>query len=590
MDRIDGILGRLGKNRVYACIAGVLFPLILCIFAMCKVNKGLDVTDTAFNLYNYGHVKDLDNMWFFAYLFTNLLGAFFTGLPFGNTMLGLNVYTGLVKCALILTAYFFFVRTVKIKKEYVFLALLAATGLCWCPTAVMYNYLTYLLFFIGTVFLYVGLTKEKNLFLILAGLALGLNVFVRFPNICEVMLILGAWFYLAIKKTAFSGILKKTLLCMAGFAGGLLAGVLVILLSGRGISGYFEGISMLFSMTKEATSYSASGMLTDIFKTYLSAWPYVEMLILGLLLVLLSSLVLPHKLGWLRYIFATIISLGLLWLLKRKGMFDFNYSTYAPVYYLGILVTIVAVVFFVFNMFVSKTPAEERLLCALGVLTIIVTPLGTNNALYANINNGFFVFPLLLYLLFSAGRINRYFHTIYYGLFVLFLALTFQSVFFGARFVFRDGVNEEFTTRFTEGTVTKNMITTEKNADNLAGLLHLFDERGEGEEVLLYGNVSGLGFYLDRKVAIPSAWPSLPSFSSERFKAAVSELSLKTSEGGMPYPAVIISEEEKSAILDGTGDLTTKQTILKEFLVNSQYELVYDNGRFCVLFANRNGE
>ena len=590
MDRFDGILGKLGKNRVYACGAGVLFPLILCIFALCKVNRGLDITDTAFNLYNYGHVKNLDNMWFFAYLFTNLLGALFTKLPFGNTMLGLNIYTGLVKCAVILVAYFFFVKSVKIKREYVFLGLLAATGLCWCPTTVMYNYLTYLLFFVGTALLYTGLTKEKNLFLILAGVALGLNVFVRFPNICEVMLIFGAWFYLAIKKKPFSEIAKKTGFCIAGFAGGLLFGVLVILLSGRGLSGYFEGISMLFSMTKEATSYSASGMLTDIAMTYLSAWPYVEMVIIGLLMVLLSSLVFPHKLEWLRYIFATLITVGLLWLLKRKGMFDFNYSTYASIYYLGILLTVVALVFFVFNMFFPKTPAEEKLLCALGVLTIIVTPLGTNNALYANINNCFFVFPVLLYLLFSAERLNRYFHTIYYALFVLFMALTFQSVLFGVRFVFRDGVNEKFTTRFSEGSVTKNMITTSKNAEDLSELLRLFDDKGKDKDVLLYGNVSGIAFYLDKDVAIPSAWPSLPSFSSERFNAAINELSAKITAGTSSYPAVIIDNDEKNAILDGNSGLTTKQTILKDFLVNNSYELVYDNGRFCVLFANRNGD
>ena len=52
--------------------------------------------------------------------------------------------------------------------------------------------------------MYKGLVEAKNLWLLLAGVMLGLNVFVRIPNVTEMALILGLWYYLWMEKKSIS--------------------------------------------------------------------------------------------------------------------------------------------------------------------------------------------------------------------------------------------------------------------------------------------------------------------------------------------------------------------------------------------------
>ena len=76
-----------------------------------------------------------------------------------------------------------------------FLGEVAAVCLCWCPTALLYNYLTYVLFLAGCLFLYQGLFREKNGLLVAAGICLGTNVLVRFSNLAEAGMIVAVWAY-----------------------------------------------------------------------------------------------------------------------------------------------------------------------------------------------------------------------------------------------------------------------------------------------------------------------------------------------------------------------------------------------------------
>ena len=116
MGYIETFFEKTGKNKVYRTVTALLFPVILAVFAFCKVNKGLDITDSSFNPYNYTHIGSLTDTWFYSFLYTNLTGAFFSLLPMGKTMLGMNIYTGLVKLTLALGAYFVLSGPVKIRR------------------------------------------------------------------------------------------------------------------------------------------------------------------------------------------------------------------------------------------------------------------------------------------------------------------------------------------------------------------------------------------------------------------------------------------------------------------------------------------
>ncbi len=583
MGYIETFFEKIGKNKAYRAVTAILFPVILTVFAFCKVNKGLDITDASFNPYNYGHIGSLTDTWFYSFLYTNLTGAFFYILPFGKTMLGMNVYTGLVKLALALGAYFVLSGPVKIRREYAFLGSFIALGLSWCPTTVLYNYLTYLLFFAGTVLLYLGLVKEKKGLLFAAGIVLGSNVFVRFPNLCEAGLIVGLWYYALLKKEKPALWLKKTLICILGYAVALLVGLLVCAVTPGGISGFFDGITGLFGMTKEATEYAPFSMVRGILEAYRNFWFFTERTIIIMLACALIGLVFPHKLDWVRYVLSTLAVGFLLVILFRNNMFSFSYSDYSSIYGPGVLLTEISLLFAIVFLFL-KAEKEDKLLAMLLVITVLITPLGTNNELYANINYGFFTIPVLLYLLTRDKGIQPYFKPINYALFLITLFVCVQGTLFGARFAFRDGQPEAMDTKVEGIPALKGMYTTKAHAEELKGLIECVDKEEYSGGVILYGDVSGLGFYLGEDVAIDFAWPTLDSYPSEHFEQEMERL-----DNECALPLVIMQPAAYENFAGGQA-LTSKQRTINNFLVNNNYKMRYLSDRVAVLSADRNGE
>ena len=119
-------------------------------------------------------------MWQFATYIPNLVGHFFTKLPFGDTLIGMNFYTTMVIFFLEILVFLFFVYKLKLDRFVVFVGCILANCLSSCPSAVLYNYITYLLLSIVVIVLYLAMVEEKNLYYLIAGLVLGINIFVRY--------------------------------------------------------------------------------------------------------------------------------------------------------------------------------------------------------------------------------------------------------------------------------------------------------------------------------------------------------------------------------------------------------------------------
>ena len=171
--------------------------VILAFYPLRHIGWGLDLWDTGYNYANFQYMgtKHMDSMWLFSTYLTNAVGNMLTKLQGGDTLMGMNLYTGLFAGALALIGYFFCTRKLKMPKAIVFLGEMTALSLCWCPTASLYNYLTYVLFLFSVIFLYLGLVRDKKGYLVCAGVLLGSNVLVRFSNLPEAAMIVAVWAY-----------------------------------------------------------------------------------------------------------------------------------------------------------------------------------------------------------------------------------------------------------------------------------------------------------------------------------------------------------------------------------------------------------
>lgn len=198
-----------------------LFIVILVFYPLRHIGYGIDFRDTGYNYANFQYMgtEHMDSMWLFSTYLANAAGNWLMKLPRADTMMGMNLYTGLFVSVLALLGYFFCTRKIHMPKALVFLGEMMAISLCWCPTAVLYNYLTYLFFLGSFLLLYCGLLmetdnsldaghsmevrcyvlqkryKKQRRMLAGAGALLGMNVLVRFSNLPEAAMIVAVWAY-----------------------------------------------------------------------------------------------------------------------------------------------------------------------------------------------------------------------------------------------------------------------------------------------------------------------------------------------------------------------------------------------------------
>ncbi len=575
---------------------------ILFLYAFRNVNEGIDVTDSGYHFSNFLYMSEMDPMWIFSTYLASLLGHFFTRLPGGTTLLGLNIYTALIPALLAVFAFIFFVKVVKAGILESFIGIIIALSLCWCPTTCVYNYMTYLLFGLGAFALFKGLNEDKKRYLVIAGALLGVNVLVRFPNAAEAALIVVVWYTCFLKKENFKQYLQKTGWCLLGYVLGLGLVFLQIQFT-YGIDEYVSGILRLFEMTENAADYTPYTMIYNIVKAYLYSAKWFVVIAVCVGLGLIGYMILPGK--WIKLKTAGYFAccLVLVRWFYGQGMFSFVFKAegYGAILNWGVVFLMAALVFGVYIILHPKAKTHEKILSAIVIVTIGITPIGSNNQLYSNLNNMFIVLPFVLYFL--SSRLKK---TSEYTLskilpfpvvlsawpirvmsFVCVCVLCFQSVTFGNTFVFRDDAPRD--AKVTTIPSLAHMKTNAQNATQLEDLGTYISWAGlSGKSVLLFGDIPALSAYL-RMPFVLSPWPGLPSYTCETFETELQKVVDGLDEN---RPVIIFSYkfyEFLTSLEENVRDTEYfktnygfKLTLLRDMIEENDYELTFKNAGYVV--------
>lgn len=586
-------LNEIQNNKIWKKITDILFLLVLVYFSLIHVTKGLTVTDTGYNYGNFLFFNELDDMWKFSTYLANVTGAFFTRLPFGETVLGLNIYTGVVKTLVAILSYYLCVYVCKMRKGFVFLGVMIALGFSWCPTALLYNYMTYLFFNLAVILIFCAFKTGKNRYLVFAGLCLGLNFMVRIPNVAETALILAVWYGVFLNKGKIKDFIFTTLYALLGYV--ISVGSVILYIGVRyGFLAYVNGIKELFAMTENATSYSAFSMVKDSILAYLTYWKWFVCLIVIILLGMVVFSIMKNNFVTIKNALMIGVMVLYVWITYKKGYYTFHYRDYSSMLFWGVLFLMVALGVCAYIVLFAKKEKEIKVLAFMAAIVILITPLGSNNSLYSPINNLYIVAPFICSmigdLLYGEKRVmirgkiecSTVPAAIVCGCIVG--AVLIQSVLFGANFVFRDGLNgEKREYEVNNNEILAKVKTTEENALNLQGLNdYLLNKEKENAEVLLYGDVPALAFYFSLKPVISSTWPDLESFSYEKFSKEM-DLLVKKKQ----FPMVIINVATKESLgnvkeLEENTNREKKIIKLRQFLENNQYKESYSNEAFVV--------
>lgn len=544
-----------------------LFPVILFFYPLLTINQGIDVSDSLYSLTNFRFFPQMEGMWIISTYLSNVIGYIFTLLPFGTTVLGMKLYTGLIVSITTLVIYGMLKRWMP--AWIAFLGEIIAVSYCWIPTTILYNYLTYFFLSLGILFLYKGLVEENNSALVLAGIFLGMNVWVRIPNITEMAFILGLWYYLRVKKREKNEMIGKTAYCIAGYLFGMVLPLMGILVQ-YGFSGLEEMIAGLTAVGDQDSTYSLGGMVLSTIMAYLKSGKWVFFLLLGIFMGMTMFFCLKErweKLQQLVYLAGILILFRFFW---GRGMFTFRYyEDYTSMYEWGMIGLYLCWIGSVILLRSTKSSQEEKLLALLSILILIITPLGSNNYTYQNLNNLFLAAPITLYIyvkLFRRRGRTRVWDRISFPWKAMAVALAgmilIQGVGFHISFVFRDGMRgekREYT--FTAPFVVAGMKTNIENGTELKQVLEQLAQTKE-EEILLFGDCPGISFLSGKVPAIHTAWPDLESESYEKIKGE-----LEAIEG---YPTVVVRQKEYD-----TKQGKKKKELMENFVQENRYRLIF---------------
>lgn len=591
------------KTKINYIFTRYIAPVILFLYPFLGVGKGVDYTDSMYSPANFTFFEVQDNMWNFATYLANAIGFLFTKLPFGERYLGLQIYSTLLVGIMAVAAYLFFAK--KIPAIIAFLAEFLAIGLCWCPTTILYNYLTYFFLLLGTLLFYQGVISGKKRYLIGAGIFLGMNVLVRFPNLTHMALIVALWYYGWLKKKKIGKIVTDTLYCLAGYLIGI-GSVLSVICVQYGFSEYVTGIQGLFTMSDTASGYQPTAMiwsLVGVFTNNLN-WILVVYIVMTAATLYWITLGQIPKLRWSRnWVLGFGITAMILYF-YHAGMFDFQYNyTYTSIYQWCVVWFVFSAVFMLILLFSKRIEATDKLVAVIALITMVIAPLGTNTNIFPIINNLFWISGASLLLFYkwhrSAGR-KQFFTPVKAVYIAVFGMLLIQSMGFHVNFEFRDGyctdgiTKENMDTKIENNDILKGMYTTAWKKEAIEGLTAFVQQENpaaEGRKLITFGNIPGVHYFLNMEPAIGTAWADLDSYTlMEQDLAALKE-----------RPLIIVSclveacltGDEKAIMYHQTnleqGEFSPEKTLaneklglLQNFMEENQYQKVYENEKFVV--------
>ena len=177
------------------------------------------------------------------------------------------------------------------------------------------------------------------------------------------------------------------------------------------------------------------------------------------------------------------------------------------------------------------------------------------------------------------------------------LLCCFQFGLFGFNFVFAEAPGVQNALSFVENnSVLKNIRMSADKALWMTELSAYVDDNNlQGQEVILYGRIPSLSYYLQMPSAF-NPWSDLDSYSVEQMALDLTETAdVMEREGSRPV--IIVEREYIAWMTGGAGALEElgagerrideiaqdqKWTLLLEFMEEHGYEQDFSNGKFTV--------
>ena len=563
----------------------ILLPVLLVAFSLLKVTKGVNLADTTYSLGNYRFFTQSEGPWFLLTFISNVTGFILMHLPFGKYMLGMNIYSSLIVGALAIMGYRFFIT--KMPYWMAFLSQVAALGMCWAPKSILYHYLTYFLLTFGAIMLFRGLAGSRDKCLYVAGIILGINALVRFPNNgLEVLLIIPAIYYGIITHTNGKDICKWIIKCVAGYLIGFVLSLLLMSFK-YGPYAFINLVNGVSGISNSASDYTLGSMLLSILDAYAHGLRWALYLIVCALMGVPFFLLFEGKFTKLRKYIYCLCIVFLFFVLYKWGMFNFKYFQKEAALQWGVVFLILSIAVDIWVLITKQINNDWKLIGAMSLIIIIITPLGSNNYVWPLLNNLFIVAPVTFWMMYRficwGRKYLDYSNKVpLFGIKAMAAATLImffiQAFGIGCFYVFAEGEDGiKVDTKVTNSSVLYGMKTTKDKADALSGLAEYINAKNDvviDKELILYGNLPGLSYILNMPSALNTTWSDLDSNPVENMDEAIKNIN---GTDVNKRPMVILSRE-----LNDVPDNSIKLNLINNYIENNNYIMTYENNMFVV--------
>ncbi len=558
---------------------------------MLFVWQGLDFTDMGFWLTGYQQLYAHPDRSLTTVCWLSSFIGHWVGIVFGGSVIAYRLGYVVVVTISAITAYWILASRLGHSRTLAAMVLLTVgftrvTGCNW----IGYNDLTALFYLAGAALLYLGLTANRRRLVVLAGVVLGANTFIRFPNVLGLTLVAAIW----LQAWAGRWTLRKVGAESAWFLGGFLSGLTLILglviLHGHATL-YLQAIQGLFGVAVDGSSHHpGSGLLKGFIYDHVQA--FVEALSVLTVWGWIANWVSKQKRLWATCaLAASVLPLFFIIYFRHHWLWCITGICYA------VLLMIV-----VLNLRRDKPLA---LLAFIAAMVLFLAPLGSNLGMANAIFGMWLALPLTLAWLWqSAGRALQVqfnargdgFEAD--GLFTMgprgfrvlamtfVLALLLQSLASAWRQTFRDSQNRLSMTHSVAHPLLRGTYTTAARAKAVTELLAAMSHfTRPGDEVLAYNGMPLTYFLTQTHSWIGVSWPDFDDAEGIAVLLRKKELS------GARLPCIVRASRTTYGECWPTGSQALEtwwhqdepRRVFGEFERRNGYAVAWSNGFFEVL-------